>query len=374
MASCNCVASGLSVIVRSLHKHASGCCSRGASLGKGRRYGSIAVRRVRACWRSRSAGTTNSSLTPTCRDEDWRGRAHRGRSRRRGFIGASAHHLASIASSVPPPGALDAARGSSAGLAGLHPERPSRPAPARDAGVAARTPDKSRRAPPIWSTWAHPGCFGVDSGGDGASPTVDRAVPSRSSAPEAPARRPRSVARRGFSPSEHPSRPRPVADRSAGADGHRRRARPFGSRTPVSPPASTSRRPPRPELVAGPRTEASRRSGTGATATGRDVEPNVLPTTGGPARGSDEDVHAAGTGRPDQVQQIAAARVAEDDEVLRPDGGHGDRRRDRTHRDLNEDEGAHRSAPVSQTFVCDTGRSAICPRLEDRRLPAGPAA
>ena len=30
------------------------------------------------------------------------------------------------------------------------------------------------------------------------------------------------------------------------------------------------------------------------------------------------------------------ARVSEDDEALRPDGGHGDGRRDRTHRDLNE--------------------------------------
>ena len=30
------------------------------------------------------------------------------------------------------------------------------------------------------------------------------------------------------------------------------------------------------------------------------------------------------------------ARVAEDDEALRPDGGHDHRRRDRTHRDLNQ--------------------------------------
>ena len=34
------------------------------------------------------------------------------------------------------------------------------------------------------------------------------------------------------------------------------------------------------------------------------------------------------------------ARVAEDDEALRPDGGHGDRRRDRTHRDLISEVGA----------------------------------
>ena len=109
------------------------------------------------------------------------------------------------------------------------------------------------------------------------------------------------------------------------------------------------------ELVPGPRTEASRRSGTGAAATDRGVEPDVPPDRGGPARGPDEDVHAAGTGRPEHAQQIAGARVPEDDEALRPDGRHGDRRRDRTHRDLNEDEGARRSAPVSQTFVCDTG-------------------
>ena len=33
------------------------------------------------------------------------------------------------------------------------------------------------------------------------------------------------------------------------------------------------------------------------------------------------------------------ARVAEDDEALRPDGGHGDHRRDRTHRDLAAETG-----------------------------------
>ena len=33
------------------------------------------------------------------------------------------------------------------------------------------------------------------------------------------------------------------------------------------------------------------------------------------------------------------ARVAEDDEALRPAGGHGDRRRDRAHRDLTRDPG-----------------------------------
>ena len=41
------------------------------------------------------------------------------------------------------------------------------------------------------------------------------------------------------------------------------------------------------------------------------------------------------------------ARVAQDDEALRPDGGHGDRRRDRTHRDLMRDSSRH-VAPASR--------------------------
>ena len=36
----------------------------------------------------------------------------------------------------------------------------------------------------------------------------------------------------------------------------------------------------------------------------------------------------------ERAQQIGRARVSEDDEALRPDGGHGDGRRDRAHRDL----------------------------------------
>ena len=64
------------------------------------------------------------------------------------------------------------------------------------------------------------------------------------------------------------------------------------------------------ELVPCPRTEASRRSGTGAAATDRGVEPDVLPTAGGSGlAGPDEDVHAAGTGRPEHAQQIAGARI-----------------------------------------------------------------
>ena len=113
-----------------------------------------------------------------------------------------------------------------------------------------------------------------------------------------------------------------VANGSGGPDGRHRRTRPCGSRTPVSPPASTSRRPLAAELR---RRFLGRRPpggpGIGAAATGRGVEPDVLPTAGGPARGPDEDVHAAGTRRPEHAQQIAGARVAEDDEALRPDGG-----------------------------------------------------
>ena len=42
----------------------------------------------------------------------------------------------------------------------------------------------------------------------------------------------------------------------------------------------------------------------------------------------------------EHAQQIAGSRVAEDDEALRPHGGHGDGRRDRTYRDLNGAAGA----------------------------------
>ena len=83
-----------------------------------------------------------------------------------------------------------------------------------------------------------------------------------------------------------------------------------------------SRRPPRPSSSEVLGRRPSRRSGTGTSATGRGVEPDCPPARGGPARGPDEDVHAAGTGRPEHAQQLA--RVAEDDEALRPDGGHGD--------------------------------------------------
>ena len=70
---------------------------------------------------------------------------------------------------------------------------------------------------------------------------------SRSSAPEANARRSSARLELGASGVFAPGTPvaaEAVADRSEGADGRCRRARPYGSRTPVSPPASTSRRPP----------------------------------------------------------------------------------------------------------------------------------
>ena len=81
------------------------------------------------------------------------------------------------------------------------------------------------------------------------------------------------------------------------------------------------------ELVAGPRTEASRpiRNHRGRNRPPRRAGCSSRPR--GAAAGPDEDVHADATGRPEHAQQIAAARVAEDDEALRPDGGHGDRRR-----------------------------------------------
>ena len=86
------------------------------------------------------------------------------------------------------------------------------------------------------------------------------------------------------------------------------------------------------------------------------------------------------------------ARVAEDDEALRPDGGHGDGRRDRAYRDLSVDrppgEWRGGSRPrrrradvlqiaarhvVKRPFATHADR--LRPRLEDRRLPvAGPAA
>ena len=86
-------------------------------------------------------------------------------------------------------------------------------------------------------------------GGGRASTNSRSRRRSRSSAPEANARRPRRVsssARRGFSPPEHPSRPRRSPTGPMWPNGRCRRARPYGSRTPVSPPASPSRRPLRP--------------------------------------------------------------------------------------------------------------------------------
>ena len=75
------------------------------------------------------------------------------------------------------------------------------------------------------------------------------------------------------------------------------------------------------ELVAGPRTEASRRSGTGAAATGRGVEPDVLPTAGVRLADRTRTFTPPAPGDLSTPSKIAAARVAEDDEALRPDGG-----------------------------------------------------
>ena len=44
----------------------------------------------------------------------------------------------------------------------------------------------------------------------------------------------------------------------------------------------------------------------------------------------------------EHAQQIAGHASAEDNEALRPGGGHRDRRRNRTHRDLNRPDRAHR--------------------------------
>ena len=72
------------------------------------------------------------------------------------------------------------------------------------------------------------------------------------------------------------------------------------------------------------------------------------------------------------------ARVSEDDEALRPDGGHGNGRRDRAYRDLNEidtvDSGAvHRCLTVSRGVSSRKGRCAAAVGERNRWRPA-PAA
>ena len=159
-----------------------------------------------------------------------------------------------------------------------------------------------------------------------------------------------SSARRGVFRPGTPVAAEAVANGSAGADGRRRRARPCGSRTPVSPPASTSRRPPRPSSSQ----VLDRRPPGGPeparAATDRGVEPDVLPTAGVGLADRTRTFTPPAPGDLSTPSKSRGRRVSEDDEALRPAGGHGDRRRDRTHRDLNEDEGARRSAPVSQDF------------------------
>ena len=142
---------------------------------------------------------------------------------------------------------------------------------------------------------------------------------------------------------EHPSRPRrsptgPGGRRSPSTSSSVRFAHPgLAAGVDVAPPAAA-------ELL-----EASRRSGTGAAATGRNVEPDVLPTAAGRLADRTRTFTPPAPGDLSTPKQIAAARVAEDDEALRPDGGHGDRRRDRT-----------------QTMTRTPGREVGCPRRRGR--------
>ena len=73
----------------------------------------------------------------------------------------------------------------------------------------------------------------------------------------------------------------------------------------------------------------------------RSVEPDVLPTAAGATRGSNEDVHAAGTGRPEHARSKSRRHASpKTTKLYDRTADTADRRRDRTHRDLNEDEGA----------------------------------
>ena len=86
----------------------------------------------------------------------------------------------------------------------------------------------------------------------------------------------------------------------------------------------------------------------------------------------------------EHAQQIAGHASPKTTKLLRPDGGHGDGRRDRAHRDLRRGrppgrkgkEGVLQTAARpcrKRSFATHVAR--LRPRLEDRRLPvAGPAA
>ena len=60
----------------------------------------------------------------------------------------------------------------------------------------------------------------------------------------------------------------------------------------------------------------------------------------------------------EHAQQIAGARLPEDDEALRPDGGHDHRRRDRAHRDLGGGRPARRRSPRDGRAASRDGRAA----------------
>ena len=62
----------------------------------------------------------------------------------------------------------------------------------------------------------------------------------------------------------------------------------------------------------------------------------------------------------EHAQQIAGQRLPEDDEALRPDGGHDHRRRDRAHRDLGGGRPARRRAPRDGRAARRDGRAASC--------------
>ena len=66
----------------------------------------------------------------------------------------------------------------------------------------------------------------------------------------------------------------------------------------------------------------------------------------------------------EHAQQIAGHASPKDDEALRPDGGHGDRRRDRTHRDLTVFRTTGRPRPSRRAGSRTGGRR--CFRSVDR--------
>ena len=104
----------------------------------------------------------------------------------------------------------------------------------------------------------------------------------------------------------------------------------------------------------GGRTTSSRGAGGGCGSTRRAGRGTMCRRITAPLKPyvSGDGDHGVSVERGDARARPAdlGARVAQDDEALRPDGGHGNRRRDRTHRDLTRPGKARERPPLTQAL------------------------